>query len=61
MYAFHSLVPNLHQPPGNLVHLLEEKEWETKEILYAMDRIPRSLWGYEDVARVHLSFSGTLL
>lgn len=26
-----------------------------------MDRMPRSLWGYEDVARVHLSLSGTLL
>jgi len=27
----------------------------------ALDRIPRSLWGYEDVGRVHLSLSGTLL
>ena len=26
-----------------------------------MDRIPRSLWAYEDVGRVHLSLSGTLL
>lgn len=61
MHAFHALVLNLHQPPGNLEHLLEHNPWEVKEILYAMDRIPRSLWGYEDVARVHLSFSGTLL
>jgi len=61
MHAFHSLVLNLHQPPGNLEHLLAENPWETKEILYAMDRIPRSLWGWEDVARVHLSLSGTLL
>ena len=36
-------------------------EWEAKEILWAMDRIPRSLWAYEDVGRVHLSLSGTLL
>lgn len=57
----HALVLNLHQPPGNLEHLLAETEWEAKEILYAYDRIPRSLWGYEDVGRVHLSLSGTLL
>jgi alpha-amylase/alpha-mannosidase (GH57 family) len=57
----HALVLNLHQPAGNLEHLLAESEWEAKEILYAYDRIPRSLWGYEDVGRVHLSLSGTLL
>ncbi len=59
--AHHALVLNLHQPSGNLEDLLEHNAWEAKEILYAMDRIPRSLWGYEDVARVHLSLSGTLL
>ena len=58
---FHALVLNLHQPAGNLEALLESKEWEAKEILFAMDRIPRSLWPYEDVGRVHLSLSGTLL
>jgi len=59
--AHHALVLNFHQPPGNLEHLLETKTWEAKEILFAMDRMPRRLWGYEDVARVHLSLSGTLL
>lgn len=57
----HALVLNLHQPAGNLQELLTLNPWETHEILYAMDRIPRSLWGYEDVGRVHLSLSGTLL
>ena len=57
----HALVLNLHQPHGNLENLLEEKPWETSEILYAYDRIPRLLWPYEDVARVHLSISGSLL
>jgi 4-alpha-glucanotransferase len=57
----HALVLNLHQPAGNLQTLLDSDPWEAKEILFALDRIPRSLWGYEDVARVHLSFSGTLL
>jgi alpha-amylase/alpha-mannosidase (GH57 family) len=57
----HALVLNLHQPAGNLQELLAHNPWETHEILYALDRIPRSLWGYEDVGRVHLSLSGTLL
>ena len=57
----HALVLNLHQPPSNLDNLLETNEWEVKEILFALDRMPRTLWSYEDVARVHLSLSGTLL
>ena len=57
----HALVLNLHQPPNNLEHLFAENEWEAKEILFAYDRIARSLWGYEDVGRVHVSLSGTLL
>ena len=61
MLAHHALVLNLHQPPGNLQYLLEHHPWEAKEILFAMDRIPRVLWGHEDLARVHLSLSGTLL
>ncbi len=59
--VFHALMLNVHQPPGNLPWLLDHNEWEAKEILWALDRMPRALWGYEDVARVHLSLSGTLL
>jgi 4-alpha-glucanotransferase len=57
-------VLNLHQPAGNLEDLLAVDEWAAKEILYALDRIPRSLWPYEDddaPGRVHLALSGTLL
>jgi len=61
MIAHHALVLNLHQPPNNLQDMLNEGNWEAKEILYALDRIPRILWGNEDIARVHLSLSGTLL
>ncbi len=57
----HALVLNLHQPAGNLEGLLHTEEWAAREILLAMDRIPRSVWPYEDVARVNLSLSGTLL
>ncbi|MGH2691646.1 MAG: glycoside hydrolase family 57 [Actinomycetota bacterium] len=56
-----ALVLNLHQPAGNLEQLLDANEWEAREILWALDRIPRSLWAHEDIARVHLSLSGTLL
>ncbi len=57
----HALVLNLHQPSGNLDALLDENPWEAREILWALDRIPRSLWRHEGVAKVHLSLSGTLL
>jgi alpha-amylase/alpha-mannosidase (GH57 family) len=57
----HALVLNLHQPAGNLQYLLDNTPWEAQEILFAIDRIPRTLWEYEDVGRVHLAISGTLL
>ena len=56
-----ALVLNLHQPAGNLDELLDGTDWEAREILWALDRIPRSLWRDEDIGRVHLSLSGTLL
>ena len=54
------MVLNLHQP-GNLERLLATQEWAAKEILWAIDRIPRWLWPFEDLGRVHLCLSGTLL
>ena len=57
----HALFLSFHQPPGNLEHLLADKPWEAREILYAYDRTARFLWDYEDVARVHVSLSGSLL
>jgi hypothetical protein len=61
MDAAWALVLNLHQPPGNLDSLLDSDPWMAREILWALDRIPRATWPYEDVARVHLSLSGSLL
>jgi alpha-amylase/alpha-mannosidase (GH57 family) len=58
---FHALVLNFHQPAGNLEHLIQTQEWEAKQILFALDRMPRSMWPYEDIARIHVSLSGTLL
>lgn len=52
----------MHQPLGNLVSLLNSSEiWEAKQILWCYDRITRMLEGYEDIARLHISCSGTLL
>ena len=51
----------MHQPAGNLGDLLGQREWGAAEVLWPLDRIPRSLWAYGDAGRVHLSLSGTLL
>lgn len=59
--VYHALALNLHQPHGNLEHLLTHKEWEAREILLAMERIPRVLEDYPEVACVHLAISGTLM
>lgn len=59
--VYHALTLNFHQPSGNLEDLLETDEWAAKELLWAIDRMPRALWEYQDVARVHLNLSGTLL
>jgi alpha-amylase/alpha-mannosidase (GH57 family) len=59
--AQHALVLNLHQPTGNLYDLLSTEPWQTEQILFAIDRIPRVLWQYKDLGRVHLAMSGTLL
>jgi hypothetical protein len=49
-----ALVLNLHQPTGNLEQLLDTDEWQAREILWALDRIPR-WWEYEDIGRVHVA------
>jgi alpha-amylase/alpha-mannosidase (GH57 family) len=59
---YHALGLNMHQPLGNLIALHNSDErWEAKQILWCYDRPTRMLAGYEDVARLHISFSGTLL
>lgn len=58
---YHALVLNLHQPHGNLEHLLTHSEEIARKILLAMARIPQTLADYQAVARLHLSLSGTLV
>jgi alpha-amylase/alpha-mannosidase (GH57 family) len=60
--VYHALGLHMHQPLGNLVALHNSDEsWEARQILWCYDRPVRMIEGYEDVARLHLSFSGTLL
>ena len=60
--VYHALGLNMHQPLGNLLALHNSAEqWEAKQILWCYDRPTRMIEGYEDVARLHMSFSGTLL
>ncbi|MDY6952681.1 MAG: glycoside hydrolase family 57 [Thermodesulfobacteriota bacterium] len=60
--VYHALGLNMHQPLGNLIALHNSEErWEARQILWCYDRPTRMLEGYEDVARLHMSFSGTLL
>ena len=59
---YHALGLNMHQPPGNLLALHNSNErWEARQILWCYDRPTRMIEGYEDVAKLHISFSGTLL
>jgi alpha-amylase/alpha-mannosidase (GH57 family) len=60
--VYHALGLNMHQPMGNLIALHNSDErWEARQILWCYDRVTRMLEGYEDAARLHMSFSGTLL
>jgi 4-alpha-glucanotransferase len=61
-HIYHALGLHMHQPPGNLLALHNSPEaWEAKQILWCYDRVTRMLEGYQDIARLHMSFSGTLL
>ncbi len=60
--VYHALGLHMHQPLGNLVALHNSGEsWEAKQILWCYDRVTRMIEGRRDVARLHVSFSGTLL
>ncbi|HEX58665.1 MAG TPA: glycoside hydrolase family 57, partial [Methanomicrobia archaeon] len=61
MMIFHALGLHMHQPPQNLVLLLETDEWEARQIALCYERPLKYVKRYEDVANLHLDFSGTLL
>ncbi len=59
-HAFYAIGLNLHQPHGNLIDLINNQNWEAKQIMEAYERIPRYVKQNWD-ARLHVDFSGTLL
>lgn len=60
--VYHALGLNMHQPSGNLLALQDSEErWEVKQILWCYDRTVCMLKSYEDIASLHIGFSGTLL
>jgi hypothetical protein len=60
-HVFHALGLHMHQPPGNLLYLIDNYGWEAKQIINCYDRATRYAHKYPDVARLHVGFSGILL
>jgi len=62
-HAYYAIGLNLHQPYGNLIDLQNDKDmrWEAKGILLAYERAPRYVREGGREARLHVTFSGTLL
>jgi 4-alpha-glucanotransferase len=58
---YHALGLHMHQPPGNLLLLIDANPWEAEEIIRCYERVPRYALQYRDVARLHVGFSGVLL
>ncbi len=58
---YHALGLHMHQPPGNIELLLKTNEWEAKQIILCYERPLKYAMRYEDVAEIHLGFSGILL
>jgi alpha-amylase/alpha-mannosidase (GH57 family) len=60
--VYHAIGLSMHQPLGNLLQLHNSAErYEVEQILWCYDRVTRMNEGYDDVARLHMMFSGTLL
>jgi len=58
---YHLLGLHMHQPPGNLQFLLDNYDWEARQIILCYDRPLKYAWRYRDVAHFCVGFSGTLL
>jgi alpha-amylase/alpha-mannosidase (GH57 family) len=59
--AFHLMGLHMHQPPGNLEFLINNYEWEARQIMLCYDRPLKYAWRYQDVAHFCVGFSGILL
>jgi alpha-amylase/alpha-mannosidase (GH57 family) len=59
--VYHLLGLHMHQPPGNLQYLLNNYEWEARQIMLCYERPLKYAERYRDVARFCIGFSGILL
>ncbi|MCX7806565.1 MAG: glycoside hydrolase family 57 [Planctomycetota bacterium] len=57
----HALGLHMHQPPGNLMLLIETNEWEARQIMLAYERPLRYAARFAGRAYFHVGFSGILL
>ena len=57
----HALGLHMHQPPGNLQLLIDENPWEAEQIIRCYERAARYAGRYQDIAHLHVGFSGILL
>jgi len=58
---YHALGLHLHQPPRNMLDMLQGAAHEAVGIIHAYDRIARYAHRYKDTARLHVGMSGILL
>jgi alpha-amylase/alpha-mannosidase (GH57 family) len=58
---YHLLGLHMHQPPGNLEHLIDHYEWEARQIMLCYDRPLKYARRYPEVAQFCVGFSGILL
>lgn len=58
---YYALGLHMHQPPLNLDVLIETNQLEAKQIILSYERAVRYAYMYEDVAFLHIGFSGVLL
>jgi len=58
---YHLLGLHMHQPPGNLQFLLDNYDWEARQIILCYDRPLKYAWRCREVAHFCVGFSGILL
>jgi len=58
---YHALGLHMHQPPDNLLGLIDTDAWVAEEIVRCYERVPRFTRRFPEHGRVHVGFSGILL
>jgi alpha-amylase/alpha-mannosidase (GH57 family) len=59
--TYYAIGLNFHQPYGNLAEIHDASPWEANQILRAYERALRYFGKLRPEARLHISFSGSLL